>query len=360
MVAFPSWGGSGVVASELAAELARRGHEVYFLSSAPPARGPAPGVQVVEVALSGHPLFEPPAYGLELAGAIVSLHDRVHLDVVHAHYAMPHALACALAKEMRPSLAVAVTLHGTDVSDHYTVGGSAVPLRWALSRVDAVAVPSEFLATLAMRRFELERAPIRIGNFVDLERFAPLSGEPAEASLIHISNLRRVKRAWLTLEILQGVRRHFPGATLTIVGEGPDRATLREYVRAKKLEDAVSFEEPTLDVAAHLHRARVMLLPSASESFGLAALEALACGVPVVASDVGGLPEVLSEGRGARLVAAADIAGMVDATVDLLRDWKDQSKAARERACEIGQRAPIVDSYFTLYNDIAKRSPEAR
>ncbi len=371
VVCYPSFGGSGVVAAELAAELARRGHRVHLFAGAAPGRGlpPAERLTLHEVKPAPYPIFEHPPYTVALASAIVEVGRRERLDVLHSHYAVPHAASALLAAQVLGAAAPALvtSLHGTDVT-HTGVEPSYAPItRFALERSDAVVVPSRYLADEARRRLGVSGAQV-ISNFVDVERFAPPAARrPAlldalfegrgGPTLFHVSNFRPVKRPGDLVEVLERVRRTVP-ARLVLVGDGPERARIMAEVSARGLEPHVRFLGRRAEFAAELACADAFLLPSETESFGLAALEALSAGVPVLGYAVGGLPEVVTPEVG-RLVPAFDVGALADATAGLLGDAGELarlSRAARARVLEAFRPEAAVMAYEALYRRLARRS----
>jgi N-acetyl-alpha-D-glucosaminyl L-malate synthase BshA len=364
---YPTYGGSGALATELALELGRRGHEVHMISYASPfrLRNFAEHVFFHEVDLSGaYPLLEYFPYPLALAVKQHEVALREHLDVLHVHYAVPHATAAFLAREMlQPDhdLKVITTLHGTDI----TLVGQAKSFftitKFSIERSDAVTAVSAYLRDETYRAFGCTGCAIDvIPNFVSLEEYHPATdgaGERCRSAfgpagvkvLMHISNFRPVKRVADVVRAFARVRAELP-AVLVFVGDGPDRPAAEEQVAELGLARDVRFLGKVDAVADLLRGADLFLLPSASESFGLAALEALACGVPVIASDAGGLREVVTGDAGA-LVPVGDVEQMAARALDLLRDparYKTASRAAVAVASRFSADR-IVPMYEDLY-----------
>jgi N-acetyl-alpha-D-glucosaminyl L-malate synthase BshA len=365
---WPTYGGSGAVAAELGLALATRGHEVHFVSYATPFRiARAPGlVRYHEVSVSAYPLFRYPPYDLALAAKLAEVAEDASLDILHVHYAIPHAVAALLARDMLGGRAprVVVTLHGTDI----TVVGSDPAYRrttcWALERSDAVTAVSEWLRLETEKEFGACGKLRVIPNFVDLERFRPGAdpavrarfAAPGEAFLVHVSNFRPVKRVVDAVRLLGRLRATTP-ARLVLVGDGPERPAAEEEARRLGLRKHVDFLGEQLDVDAVLAAADLFLLPSESESFGLAALEAMACGVPVIGTRSGGLPEVVEDGRSGRLCAVGDADGMAAAAREFLVTpgaLAAARLAARERATAFARDA-VVARYEALYAEVAGR-----
>ncbi len=368
VVCFPSFGGSGVIAADLAVGLAGRGHRVHLLASAPPSR-PLPAserLRFQRVEVPAYPLLEHAPYDLAMASAIAELGERETLDVVHVHYAVPHAVSAHLARELLGARAprLVVTLHGTDVT-HVGSHPSYRPVtRFALERAGALTVPSAYLRGEVYARLGLhESTPIAvIPNFVDTARFAPaerkdparlasLFGEGASGPvLFHVSNLRPVKRVPELIEVLARVRRRVP-ARLVIVGDGPERERALGRAVALGVQGSVHFLGNRDDFAAELQHADAFVLTSDSESFGLAALEALSAGVPVVAYGTGGLPELVTPEVG-RLVPVGDVAALAEAIVELTSSRERQARlaqAARQRVLSHFRPEPALERYEACY-----------
>ncbi len=304
---YPTYGGSGVVATELGMELAARGHEVHFISYAPPIRLTDVNHQIHfhEVEISSYPLFDHAPYALTLAVKMMEVADAVHLDLLHVHYAIPHSVSALLARMMAAPrrLPFITTLHGTDIT---LVGNdrSFLPItKFSIEQSDGVTAISHYLKQRTLEEFDIKRPIEVIPNFVNCDlycrtedralraKWAP-DGEPI---LMHLSNFRPVKRVTDVIEIFAKVREKLK-AKLVLIGDGPDRGAAEYLVRKNKLARDVHFLGKQDHVYHHLSQADLFLLPSDIESFGLAALEAMACEVPVIATNVGGLPEVVEHG----------------------------------------------------------------
>ncbi len=358
VAAFSTHGGSGIVGFESARLLARRGHSVSFVSPRPPLRAASAGnLNLCTVHRIKHPLFSPGAYAWSLATTLLDLHQKRPIDLIHVHYAVPHAVSAALVRQTLGGggPALVTTLHGTDVTQHTVAEEHRMLTRWALEQNDALVVPSLALQRAATDRFgfEAERFEV-IHNFVDLDAFHP--GDPPETPrLIHVSNLRPVKRGLDVIAIFERARASLPQLRLTIVGDGPDREAMESRVRSSGLTGAIDFAGVDVDVAKRLASASVFVLPSETESFGLAALEAMACALPVVGSHAGGLPEVVKHGEGGFLHTVGDVDAMAASVISLLTDTSlmaQQRAAARARATQIGDPNPILDQYESLYRSI--------
>ena len=373
---WPTYGGSGAVATELGMALAAKGHEVHFITYRQPFRLPRflPRVYLHEVDVGKYPLFEYPPYDLALA---VRMHEvvRTHkLDLLHVHYAIPHATSAWIAKEMLrkdgDDITVITTLHGTDIT---LVGQdrSYYPItRFSIEKSDAITAVSQFLKRETVAAFGCTGCDVEvINNFVDGEVYRR-SRYPAQLRevagdkkvLIHVSNFRPVKRVRDVVRIFAEVQRQIP-SVLVMVGDGPDRADAEEEARTHGLTGAVHFLGKIDAVAPLLASSDLFLIPSSSESFGLSALEALACGVPVVGSDAGGMPEVVRDGVTGMLRPVGDVDAMVRASLDILGNparWRAMSEAAAADARERFSRDQIVAQYEALYVDtIAAAKPSA-
>lgn len=359
---FSSFGGSGVVATEIGMALGRRGHRVCFLSDKPPTRLDldTPNVSFHEVALLDYPLVAHRSFALALTVKMIEVSRAEKLDLLHVHYAIPHAVSAVMAKQILGSDApkVVTTLHGTDVTLVGADHGFAPLTRFAVASSDAVTAPSRWLAESARGNLGLP-SDLRIDvipNFVDAQQFCPPARRERSRPpvMIHVSNFRPIKRVHDVVGILASVRKATP-CRLELVGDGPERPRIEALVRELGLRDYVTFRGEMDDLAALYGSCDVFLLPSESESFGLAALEAMACGVPVVASDVGGLPDVVADGETGFLAPVGDVAAMAEAAGRLLSDdvlWGRMSGLARERArtCFAVDRA--VDRYEATYQRV--------
>lgn len=380
---FPSTGGSGVVATEIGLGMAERGHQVHLICAEAPARLSAQraadaaekndhghsNLHFHRVALPDYPLPYLSAYPLALAGQLAELSAELGLELLHLHYSIPHAASAVLCQEMlkaagRAPPRVVTTLHGTDV----TLVGSAPELlpvnRFSLLRCDGITTPSAFLREAAYAQLGLPRTlPIAvIPNFVDVERFKPAPDARARRRgtadspyvLCHSSNFRALKRIDVVVAVFAEVRKHVH-ARLVLIGDGPERPRIEALLRELGLADSVAIAGLISEVEGVLADSDVFLLPSDTEGFGLAALEAESCGVPVVASRVGGLPEVVVDGETGRLCEPLDIAGMAAAVRELLLDrelYARQSQAARAWAESRWGRAPRLVEYEAYYRSL--------
>jgi len=363
-VCYPTYGGSGAVATELGLALARRGHDVHFISYALPFRLRFnERVTFHEVKIGSYPLFEHPPYSLALAVMLHEVADREKLDVVHAHYAIPHATAGWMAKQLmaqQRDLPVVTTLHGTDITlvgqdpSYFTI------TRFSIEQSDAVTAVSAFLRDETYRAFGCNTCGITvIPNFVDLDEFQPPaercgSFEPDEKILMHISNMRPVKRLMDVVGIFARVQERVK-ARLILVGDGPDRDMAERELTRLGLGDRFRSMGKVEDVAEVLRWADLYLLPSQSESFGLSALEALATGVPVIGAKVGGLPEVVEHQVTGYLGEPGNVDDMARGAIELLTDdarYRAASHAAR-RSAERFATDKVVPMYEEIYAQVA-------
>jgi len=364
---YPTFGGSGVVATELGIALAERGDEVHFISYALPSRLglPRPRIFFHEVVAPTYPLFVSPPYTLALATKMAEVGKHARLDLLHVHYALPHAISAILAREMSVGngvrLKVVTTLHGTDI----TIVGqdrSYLPItRYGIEKSDAVTAVSRYLHDVTVSELGIRRPVHVVPNFVDSNLFRPgavssyarsLCREE-ECVLVHVSNFRPVKRIADVLGIFDRVRREIP-ARLLLIGDGPDRSLAERLALEGGFEDRTIFLGNVPSIETILPIGKLFLLPSDAESFGLAALEAMACGLPVIGTAVGGLPEVVEDGKSGSLRPVGDVDGMAHAALSLLRDpeqFAAFSQQARHRAVQEFPTEAAVARYRKLYEE---------
>ncbi len=345
--------------------MAERGHEIHLLSYAPPARLDSfhERIHLHEVAVSSYPLFKYPPYDLALASRLAEVAEDASLDLVHVHYAIPHTVAALLAKEVlgRP-LPVVTTLHGTDITVVGQDRSYKRVTRWALRNSDAVTCVSAYLRAQTEEVFGIESGMDVIPNFVDTQRFdlnrdlavRGCFSKRSEKVVMHISNFRPVKRATLVVEAFADIAAAGP-ATLVMVGDGPDRGACERLARKLGLKDRVRFLGAQADIEHLLPAADVFLLPSEYESFGLAVLEAMACGVVPVATRAGGLPEVIRDGEDGVLVPESEMDKMGVLAAELLADDARRTRmAAAGREAAVGRfgRDGVVSQYEAVYRGV--------
>jgi N-acetyl-alpha-D-glucosaminyl L-malate synthase BshA len=367
---YPTYGGSGVVATELGLELAARGHDVHFISYATPVRmtSASERLHFHEVEVMNYPLFDHPPYTLALASKMYNVAENESLDLLHVHYAIPHSVSAYLARAMLKTrkLPFVTTLHGTDIT---LVGmdRSYLPItRFSIEESDAVTAISEYLAAVTRDEFQVRTRVEVIPNFVNCNVFQPADGTcrrkmfaaDHERVLAHLSNFRPVKRVPDVIEIFHLVRREIP-AKLLMIGDGPDRTIAEWMVREKNLTRDVFFLGKQNQVQELINCADVLLLPSDLESFGLVALEAMACGVPAVCSRVGGLPEVVRDGIDGFLAPPRDVQAMAAKALEILKDpakRETMGRAGRERALSHFCSDKIIPLYEQLYRRVLENS----
>jgi L-malate glycosyltransferase len=361
---YPTYGGSGVVATELGIELAARGHEIHFISYAMPIRLSEAHERIYfhEVEVTSYPLFDHPPYTLALATRMYEVAEEASLDLLHVHYAIPHSVSALLARMMsqRKRLPFITTLHGTDIT---LVGNdrSYLPItRFSIEESDGVTAISNYLRDRTIHDFDIKRPIEVIPNFVNCDLYMRCPDQSArerwakngEPILMHLSNFRPVKRITDVVEIFALVRAKIP-AKLVMMGDGPDRGSAEFLVRKKGLSKDVFFLGKQDRVQEKLGLADLFLLPSEEESFGLAALEAMACEVPVIASNVGGLPEVVTHGVDGYLIPPHDIEAGAKFALEILtrpdrgRAMGKQARInARSKYCS-NDVIPQYEAYYT-------------
>jgi N-acetyl-alpha-D-glucosaminyl L-malate synthase BshA len=363
---YPTYGGSGVVATELGKAMAQRGHEIHFISYSLPFRLQHYDERIFfhEVEMVSYPLLEHSTYAIALAAKMSEVASQAGLDIFHVHYAIPHAVSAFLARSILGAAGprIVTTLHGTDIT---LVGNdrSLYPMtRFALEQSDGVTCVSRYLLEKTREVFGLDRPMTVIPNFVDTRRFAPTPratlrehlAPRGERILVHLSNFRSVKRAPDAVRVFAKVRAACP-ARLLLIGDGQDRPEALYLAEALQVKGDVIFLGKQDDVESLLAVADLLLLPSADEAFGLAALEGLSCGVPVVATAVGGVPEVVEDGKNGFLLPVGDVDGMARAALALLTDAARHAEcraAARRRAVEHFDTAFVVPRYEAYYREV--------
>jgi N-acetyl-alpha-D-glucosaminyl L-malate synthase BshA len=373
---YPTYGGSGVVATELGLELAQRGHEIHFISYAQPIRlrGEEPNIHYHEVEVSRYPLFDYPPYDLALATRMAEVAQLYDLDLLHVHYAIPHSVSAMLARQMLADgprgrrLPFVTTLHGTDIT---LVGldRSYLPItRYSIQQSDGVTAISNYLRDRTQRVFDVKNNIEVIYNSVNCdvyrrnpETFAAMRAEYApngEKVLVHLSNFRPVKRLTDVIEIFDRVHKKMP-SKLLLIGDGPDRSVAEWLAVQKGIHSDVLFLGKQDQIEEKLAIADIMLIPSELESFGLAALEAMACEVVPISTRAGGVPEVIDHGKSGYLADVGDVETMARYAIELLSDeqrLKEMGKVARASAIERFGSAKIVKQYEDFYRRVLERS----
>jgi len=369
IVCYPTHGGSGVLATELGISLAQLGHQIHFVSYSSPfrLRRFQQNIFYHEVDVSAYPLFKYPPYDLSLATKLMEVTKEYHLDIVHAHYAIPHATSAYLARQMMRGRGpkIVTTLHGTDIT---LVGKDASffeTVKFSIEESDGVTAVSKYLANRTIKEFSINKEIRVIYNFVDTERF---NGSVADCSrkvfapnkeklLIHTSNFRSVKRLTDTVRILAKVRERIP-AKLLLVGDGPDRQASHDLAVELGLHDHVLYLGTQDYIENLLGCADLFLLPSSEESFGLAALEAMSCRTPVIATRIGGLPEVVDDKINGFLHPVGDIEAMAASAVELLtndRLMESFQAKAREKAVERFDARKLIPHYERFYEQVLRQ-----
>ncbi|HET7893260.1 MAG TPA: N-acetyl-alpha-D-glucosaminyl L-malate synthase BshA [Candidatus Sulfotelmatobacter sp.] len=373
---YPTYGGSGVVATELGLELAQRGHEIHFISYAQPIRlrGEEPNIHYHEVEVSRYPLFDYPPYDLALATRMAEVAQLYDLDLLHVHYAIPHSVSALLARQMLADgprgrrLPFVTTLHGTDIT---LVGldRSYLPItRYSIQQSDGVTAISNYLKDRTQRVFDVKNSIEVIYNSVNCDVYsrnqetnAEMRAEYApkgERVLVHLSNFRPVKRLTDVIEIFDRVHKTIP-SKLLLIGDGPDRSVAEWLSVQKGIHKDVSFLGKQDEIQEKLAIADIMLLPSELESFGLAALEAMACEVVPISTRAGGVPEVIEHGKSGYLADVGDVETMARYAIELLGDeprLREMAKAARAVAMDRFCSTKIVKQYEDFYRRVLERS----
>jgi N-acetyl-alpha-D-glucosaminyl L-malate synthase BshA len=367
IVCYPTFGGSGVVATELGLALADEGHIVHFITYDRPVRLGARTANVFyhEVRVSDYPLFDYQPYELVLTSKLVDVVKHERLDLLHVHYAIPHASAAWMAQQILAAQGIRIpfitTLHGTDITLVGRDPSFEPVITFAIEHSDAVTAVSESLREDTYRHFPVKRHIEMIPNFIRMERYA-MGQDPAlrkrfapngEKLLVHVSNFRPVKRVQDVMDVFMGVRKEMP-ARLLLIGDGPDRQLIEAQCRAHGICDEVCFLGKMTDPEAVVASCDLFVLTSETESFGLAALEAMACGVPVVSTDAGGTPEVVESGVAGLLNAVGDVAAMTAHALTVLSDPRTlaQYRAGALRSASRFDLPKVLPRYEDLYHEV--------
>lgn len=356
---YPTYGGSGIVATELGLELAQRGHEIHFITYANPIRldPGTPRIHYHEVEVSQYPLFHFPPYCLALASRMAEVAECYELDLLHVHYAIPHSIAALLAQQMiaaRRRLPFVTTLHGTDIT---LVGAdrSYFPItKFSIEQSDGITTISRYMEQRTKEVFGVRNSIEVIHNFVNVDTYRPASDRSGDRVLLHISNFRPVKRVLDCIRILAEVRKKMK-VHLLMAGDGPDRGPAEMLARELGVHDDVTFLGKQDHVERLIPKAHVLLLPSELEAFGLAALEGMACGVVPVATNAGGVPDLITNGVDGFLEPVGDVDAQSARVIELLTDqslFDRMSAAARTTAVERFTSESIIPQYERHYEQL--------
>ena len=371
IVCYPTFGGSGVIATELAKTLAKKGHKIHILSYAKPARLNSWDTEITyhEVSINSYPLFDYPPYDLALATQMVNLIEFQDLDLLHVHYALPHATSAYLAKQIMrekgKDVGVVTTLHGTDITLVGSDPSYKHVVEFSIDKSDGVTAVSEYLKNETYDRFEIKQEIRVIPNFIDLDRFQKSNKShfkkaicpEDEKVIVHVSNFRKVKRVPEVITVFARILESGIKSKLLLVGDGPDRQRAEQQCRDLDICEHVRFLGKLEEVEDVLSIADLFLIPSGSETFGLAALEAMSCSVPVISSNIGGLPEVNIHDETGYLCNLDDVDCMADYAVQILTDEELHlrlAKNARKRA-ELFSQDLIVKQYEELYKEVHEK-----
>ncbi len=372
IVCYPTFGGSGVVATELAKILAKKGHNLHILSYTRPARLEDYDTRILyhEVSINSYPLFEYPPYALALASQMVNLIEFEQLDLMHVHYALPHATSAYLAKQIMAERGIHVpivtTLHGTDITLVGKDPSYKHVVEFSIDKSDGVTAVSEYLKRETYQNFDIKQNIEVIPNFIDLDRFQATDqtnlklklAPNGEKLVVHVSNFRKVKRVPAVIQIFAKTLERGIKGKLVLVGDGPDRQVAEQQCRSLGICKHVHFMGKWEKVEEILSIADLFLIPSGSETFGLAALEAMSCSVPVVSSDIGGLPEVNIHGETGYACELDDLDCMADYSVRILSNPELHAQLAhnaRARA-ELFNQEEIVRNYEAFYEKVMTQS----
>lgn len=369
---YPVYGGSGVVATELGKALAERGHEIHFISSALPFRltSVTRNIRFHEVNVQSYPLFEYPPYDLSLTSKMVDVVKHEEIDLLHMHYAIPHATSAVLARQILATqdiqVPVVTTLHGTDITLIGRDPSFEPVVTYSINESDGVTAVSDYLRAETYDHFDVDNDIKVIPNFIDTDRFHRLNKEHfkqaicpnGEKVLIHVSNFRPVKKASQVIEVFHRLREDGLSVKLLLVGDGPDRAPTERRARELGVYDDTRFLGKQDPIEEILSIGDVFLMPSGSETFGLAALEAMACNVPVVASNIGGLPELIRDGEDGFLCPLDDVDAFTSRTRQLLTDDElhaEMASNARQRAEDTFDLDRIIPRYEEYYEQVREK-----
>jgi N-acetyl-alpha-D-glucosaminyl L-malate synthase BshA len=370
---YPTYGGSGVVATELGKALALRGHEIHFISYAMPTRlnGFVDNIFYHEVEINSYPLFEFPLYSIALASKMVEVTRFYDLDILHAHYAIPHATSAYLAREILKSetnnsidIKFITTLHGTDITLTGLEPSFLPTMKFSIEKSDGVTAVSKFLKDKTQQQYKINKDIEVIPNFIDINKYVREDDEKTqcfkknfapngEKILVHTSNFRALKRVQDVIRVFNEVKKKVE-CKLILIGDGPERGDCERLSRELEIFEDIKFMGKQDALVELLSVADIFIIPSQSESFGLSALEAMSCGVPVISSSVGGLPELNHHGETGYIAEIGDVDRMAKYAIEMLTNPKRYdllSKNARKRA-EFFSEDNIVPLYEKFYEKI--------
>ncbi|MFA5832708.1 MAG: N-acetyl-alpha-D-glucosaminyl L-malate synthase BshA [Bacteroidota bacterium] len=364
---YPTYGGSGVLATELGKALAKRGHQIHFISYAMPMRlngGFDNNIFYHEVEMTTYPVFEFPLYTPALASKMVEVANFEGLDLLHVHYAIPHATSAYLAKKMisNKDFRTVTTLHGTDITLVGLEPSFLSVMKFSIEKSDGVTAVSRYLKEKTLTNYNINKEIDVIPNFVDIEEYRHVDDSCVRKKfslddkriLVHVSNFRPVKRVQDVIRIFDQVQKKIP-SILILAGDGPDRSNCEMLVRELGIQHSVKFLGKQVELREILSAADIFLMPSQQESFGLSALEAMACEVPVISSSVGGLPELVVHNHTGYIAEIGDIDRMARYAIELLTNEvkRDQfAKEGRKRAVEMFNLEKIVGEYEKHYEKV--------
>ncbi|RCW64932.1 N-acetyl-alpha-D-glucosaminyl L-malate synthase BshA [Saliterribacillus persicus] len=370
---YPSVGGSGIIATELGKMLAEKGHEIHFITSSVPYRLDQvyPNIFFHEVELNHYPVFQYPPYDLALANKMAEVIDTEELDILHAHYAMPHAVCAILAKEMaQRDVKIITTLHGTDITVLGIDSSLKKMIKYGIEKSDAVTAVSHNLVNQTKDMLDIEKPMHVLYNFINENDYFPQPNQllrnkyqikEDEKILIHVSNFRKVKRVQDVIYAFEKIRRKIP-AKLFLVGDGPEYCEIHMLVKKLGLIDDVLFLGKQKNIPELLSISDMKLLLSEKESFGLVLLEAMACGVPCIGTNAGGIPEVIKDNENGYIVPVGDIEATADKAIELLTDekkWKQFSKEAINHVKTQFNSSEILAGYENLYKSAIRNDKRA-
>jgi len=368
IVCYPTFGGSGVLATELGMALSAKGHEIHFIAYQQPVRlNFHPNIYYHEVTVPTYPLFEYPPYETALASTMVNVILNNQLDLLHVHYAIPHASAAYFARQILrkqgKDIPFITTLHGTDITLVGRDQTYAPVVTFSINESDAITAVSNNLREETYRSFQIEKDIHVIPNFVDIQRFHQTDKEHfkkmlapgGERILVHVSNFRKVKRVDDVIRIFELVHARIP-AKLLMIGDGPERQNAEELCRTLHMYNDIRFLGKQEHISDLFSISDLFLLPSQTESFGLSALEAMACGIPVVSTNTGGLPEINVQGKTGFLGEVGDVHDMAEKAVYILEDEQrlQQFKDAAIQHAQGFEKQRIIPMYEKLYEDVVR------